>query len=283
MHDQRTIEWFRVNRYRVCEICDHADWCTYSDLGACCMRVESNKPMKNGGWLHGARSSRVEQPLYKRPMTGSSPAAPIDFLKLITRWRKEKAGELEPLAATLGVRQQDLVDLHACWAPDHRAFAFPMFDAEGNITGIRLRNDRYKWSVEGSHPGLFIPFSAMNRVPLDMVLITEGPTDTASALTLGFFAIGRPTCRGCEQLVVDVLHQLTVKDVVVCYDNDEHFDKRGKLIQPGARGADSLCKMIPWPFRVSKFIPPTKDLRAFLAMGGTRELLLSVINGSVKI
>lgn len=242
------------------------------------MRVESPRPLRNGGWLHlSARSSKVEQPLYKRQVAGSTPAAPIDFRKLIDRWRREKAGELEAFAAMLGVKQEDLTDLHTCWSPDHRAFAFPMYDAEGNVAGIRLRNNQFKWSVKGSHPGLFIPYKAIHRVPLDRVLITEGPTDTAAALTLGFFAIGRPTCRGCEELIVAVLNDISARNVIIVQDNDEHYDKRGKLIRPGASGAESLCKRLRWPFRVKRFIPPTKDLRDFMSLGGTRELFLSAL------
>lgn len=236
--------------------------------------------MHNGGWLHGARSSTAEPSLYKRQMTGSSPAAPIDFQKLIDRWRTEKTGELEPYAATLGVQKEDLVDLNVCWAPEYRAFAFPMFAPDGQIVGIRLRNEQFKWSVKGSHPGLFIPFNAIGRVPLDLILVTEGPTDTAAGLTLGFFCIGRPTCRGCEAMVVEVLRQLPVKEVVICYDNDEHIDKRGKRIRPGPKGAEDLARQIP--FRVTRIVPPTKDLREFLTIGGTRDLLLSLIKSTVR-
>jgi hypothetical protein len=157
-----------------------------------------------------------------------------------------------------------------------------MYDAEGDVTGIRLRSDRFKWSVKGSHPGLFIPYAAIRRVPLDFVLVTEGPTDTAAALCLGFFAIGRPSCLGREQLVIDVLKEIGATKIVLIYDNDEHYDRRGKLVQPGVRGADTLRKMIPWPFRVSKFIPPTKDLREFLTIGGTKDLFLSMVRSAVR-
>lgn len=215
-------------------------------------------------------------------MDGSIPSPAPDFTKLIARWRTEKAGELESLAATLGVGQQDLTDLHTCWAPEHRAFAFPMYGPDGFVVGIRLRGEQYKWSVKGSHPGLFIPYSAIRRVNLDFVLITEGPTDTAAGLRLGLFAIGRPSCRGCEETVVQVLQELGAKNVILVYDNDEHYDKRGVLVQPGVKGADSLRKTIPWPFKVSKFIPPTKDLREFLTIGGTKDLLLSMVRTAVR-
>jgi hypothetical protein len=81
-------------------------------------------------------------------------------------------------------------------------------------------------------------------------------------------------------MVVDVLRQLCIKEVVIVYDNDEHIDKRGRRIRPGPEGAERLARIIP--FRCSRFVPPTKDLREFLTMGGTRELLLSVINSTVR-
>ena len=233
-----------------------------------------------GGWLHSSGRLTAVQPLAVKARPIAEPTR--NFAALIARWRKEKAGELESFAATLGVQQQDLVDLHTAWAPEYRAFAFPMYDSEGFIVGIRLRGEQYKWSVKGSHPGLFVPYNAIRRMSLDFVLITEGPTDTAAGLTLGLFSIGRPACRGCEQLVVDVLKDLGAKNIVLVYDNDEHYDKRGVLVQPGVKGADTLRKMIPWPFKVSKFIPPTKDLREFLTMGGTKDLFLSMVRSAVR-
>ena len=47
-------QWLRVTRQRPCAICHKADWCTYSSDGrvASCMRVEGEKRLRNGGWLH---------------------------------------------------------------------------------------------------------------------------------------------------------------------------------------------------------------------------------------
>jgi len=65
----------------------------------------------------------------------------------------------------------------------------------GKIIGIRRRlpNGR-KISLTSSKTGLFIP---ADLSPEGLLLICEGPTDTAAALDLGFAAIGRPNCNSC--------------------------------------------------------------------------------------
>jgi hypothetical protein len=273
-------EWQRVNRNHPCEICNHTDWCTFTVNGSCCMRVESIHPMHNGGWWHtSARPGSNRQPVPYKGTALPLSYAPIDFDKLITRWRKEKAGELESYAATLGVGKQDLDDLHVAYAPEYRAFAFPMYRPDGTIAGIRLRNEFHKWSVKGGHQGLFIPFAAVKRFPIDPVMIVEGPTDAAAGLALGFFTIGRPNNLVGNEMIVEVLNSIPVKSIIVCYDNDEHLDSMGKLIRPGPVGAERLIKYLK--YRVTRFVPPTKDLRSFLTSGGTRDLLLSTLTNTV--
>lgn len=274
--------WQRVSRRDPCKICGKGDWCTYTDRGACCMRVESCKPMRNGGWWHSGGGKApfvaVGEPVRTLPRSGTPPP---NFAALISRWRKEKAGELEPYAATLGVGKQDLDDLHVAYAPEYQAFAFPMYKPDGSISGIRLRNSQRKWSVLGSHNGLFIPFAAIRRVAsLNPVLLVEGPTDTAAGLALGFLTIGRPNNLTGGEMIAEVLKELQIiKDIIVVYDNDEHIDSMGKRIRPGPMGAERLIKVLCRP--VHRFIPPTKDLRSFLTNGGTRELLLSVVRSTV--
>jgi hypothetical protein len=245
------------------------------------MRVESTRSMHNGGFWHpvaGSSWGRAMRP--KAHEVGSTPTRPPDFEALIARWRREKAGELEPYAATLGVTRQDLDDLHVCWAPEYQAFAFPMSNAQGDIVGIRLRNDVHKWSVRGGHQGLFIPFAAVKRFPITTVMVVEGPTDCAAGLALGFFTIGRPNNLVGNEMVVEVLNELKPKDVIVAYDNDEHVDSMGKLVRPGPFGAERLIKCLKQ--RVTRFCPPTKDLRSFIQTGGTRELILAICSHTVK-
>jgi hypothetical protein len=198
----------------------------------------------------------------------------------MNRWESHREGELESYAALLGVGQQDLRDLHVCYASEYKAFAFPMRHPDGTITGIRLRNEFRKWSVKGSHQGLFIPFMAVRRFPVHTVMVVEGPTDTAAGLALGFFTIGRPNNLVGNEMIAEVLNDLPVKDVIVCYDNDEHIDAMGKLIRPGPMGAERLIERLK--HRVTRFVPPTKDLRSFLTSGGSRSLLLSTTSSTIR-
>lgn len=244
------------------------------------MRVESSRNMHNGGWFHGRGSSTTERPTHTRTTAVQLRTHAPDFDQLMNRWEREKAGELESYAALLGVGQQDLRDLHVCYAPEYKAFAFPMRHPDGTITGVRLRNEFHKWSVKGSHQGLFIPFMAVRRFPVHTIMIVEGPTDTAAGLALGFFTIGRPNNLVGNEMIVEVLNDLPAKDVIVCYDNDEHIDSMGKRIRPGPFGAERLIKCLKQ--RVTRFVPPTKDLRSFLTGGGSHSLLLSLTSSIIR-
>jgi hypothetical protein len=65
-----------------------------------------------------------------------------------------------------------------------------MCDGYGEVVGIRLRNERGKFAVRGSRQGVFVA-----GVPAQKTLfVCEGPTDTAAAVDLGLFAVGRPNC-----------------------------------------------------------------------------------------
>lgn len=56
--------WRSVNRRNPCQICDHPDWCRFTDDGALarCMRKQSMRPTRHGGWLHVLRYDDVPPP-----------------------------------------------------------------------------------------------------------------------------------------------------------------------------------------------------------------------------
>lgn len=91
--------------------------------------------------------------------------------------------------------------------------------------------------------------------------ICEGPTDTAAALTLGLFAIGRPSCMGCEEMITKLIRLQGIRRVIIITDNDI----------PGLRGAAKLQRQIP--AMSCAWSPPCKDLRAFVNAGGDRRML----------
>jgi hypothetical protein len=176
-----------------------------------------------------------------------------------------QAAALEDFAASLGVSVASLVAVGAAWASPHAAWAFPMCDGYGNVVGIRLRNERGKFAVRGSRQGIFTP-----AVPAQKTLfVCEGPTDTAAAVDIGLFAVGRPNCC-CGGLEIRIYaRRHAVSRVVVISDNDK----------PGLDGARKVGGELKLPFAV--YVPPSKDLREFVRLGGTRVMIENTLRNTV--
>ena len=175
------------------------------------------------------------------------------------------ASALADLAASLGLSVPSLAAVGAAWAAPHAAWAFPMCDGYGNVVGIRLRNEHGKFAVRGSRQGIFLA-----TVPAQKTLfVCEGPTDTAAAVALGLFAVGRPNCccGGPEIKVYARGH--VVARVVVVSDNDK----------PGLDGARKVGAELKLPFAI--YVPPAKDLREFVRLGGTRAMIENTLNNTV--
>jgi DNA primase len=141
-----------------------------------------------------------------------------------------------------------------------------MRDGAGSIVGIRLRaDDGRKWAVKGSHQGIFIP--SVQAQPI--VYVTEGPTDTAAALTIGLYAIGRPSCNSGGQELKTACKRLGIRKAVLVADNDE----------PGIKGASKIASELGLPTCI--YVPPAKDLREFVKLGGTKIMIESELKNTV--
>lgn len=249
-------EWRRVSKSNRCTVCGKPDWCTYTERYACCMRVESNRPLRNGGWLH-PKAARSDGTAVVRPRSdgGSAP----DLLTMMRQWRLSMTQKIiRTCAIALGVTERSLSCLGVGWSIEAQAMAFPMYDG-ARLVGIRLRSPAgEKWAVAGSRSGLFLP----SRQPHpSTLLICEGPTDTAAAIDLGYAAIGRPSCLGCEFVTLRAIRKMNASRVVVLSDNDD----------PGIRGACRLANFL-WSagIRPAIAIPPEKDLRQWVNHGADR-------------
>jgi hypothetical protein len=256
------LNFRRVSKASPCPQCGKPDWCTVGDYGVVCMRVQSAKPVKNGGWFHpfdAAQGRPVAPPPRRQP-----PA--INATALHRAWLGATTAEaLAAFAATLGLSAPSLAAVGAAWAPPHAAWAFPMSDGYGNVVGIRLRNERGKFAVRGSRQGVFLA-----AVPAQKTLfVCEGPTDTAAAVELGLFAVGRPNCccGGVEIRTYARRHQCG--KAVVVSDNDK----------PGLDGARKVGGELKLPYAV--YVPPAKDLREFVRLGGTRAMIENTLNHTV--
>lgn len=237
------------------------------------MRIDSVRQMKNGGWLHDFESDYKPPPPLPKPDKPSLLRADL----LMHGWRQNTSRDkLDALAISLCVSLESLDDLGVAHAPEHNAFAFPMRNERGDICGIRLRNDQGdKWAVRGSKAGVFFSQSALMRLSTNRIFIVEGATDTAAALSIGIFAIGRHACIGQEEIIVAILDQLGPTECVVVFDNDERTEN-GKTRRPGVDGAEKLCAMLS--VRTARFIPPGKDLRELIASGATKPLIDTMLN-----
>ena len=256
------LNFRRVSRASPCPQCGKPDWCTVGDYGVVCMRVQSAKPVKNGGWFHpfdAARGRPVAPPPRRQP-----PA--INATALHRAWLGATTAEaLAAFAATLGLSAAAVAAVGAAWAPPHAAWAFPMCDGYGNVVGIRLRNERGKFAVRGSRQGIFLA-----AVPAQKTLfVCEGPTDTAAAVELGLFAVGRPNCccGGLEIRTYARRHKCV--NAVLVSDNDK----------PGLDGARKVGAELKLAYAV--YVPPAKDLREFVRFGGTRAMIENTLKHTV--
>lgn len=181
---------------------------------------------------------------------------------------------LQRFAQAMGLTSESLERLSIGWAGERfcgkcqqrrNAWAFPMTDAAGKVLGIRLRfvECNHKSAVAGGREGLFIPCGLEgNRLS-----VSEGPTDTAAMLDLGFATIGRPSCTGGLLIVLELLkarHRAgdTISQLVIVADGDG----------PGQRGARQLASAARVYCPIVQIITPPagiKDARAWKRGGAT--------------
>ena len=258
-----TGDWVRVSRREPCEVCEKPDWCTRTADGAvaCCMRIESAKPLRNGGWLHHLRdpADRRSRRRTRRVPLQERQETDADFGRLAERYEKAVDPDaLARFAADLGVSPNSLFRLRIGWTG--RAWAFPHTDAKGQTVGIHLRlSDGGKPYVKGSHPGLVVP---RDLGECDCLIVAEGETDLAALLTLGFNAIGRPGCKASMGLLHSWVKRRRVQNVVVVADNDA----------AGRAGALALATVLAaLATKVRVVYPPDTfaDIRAWIQGGAT--------------
>jgi hypothetical protein len=260
------MSWIRVTRHSRCPICNSDTWCEVSDDGAValCMRVASDHPkqFKTGelGYIHRLTDAPKKFVPFRKL---EEPKPLINAEAMMKAWSTRTRPEwLWQLAEELGVKGSALMELRAAWAGEHAAWAFPMRNGWGAYVGIRLRNaEGRKWAVTGSKQGLFLPFC----IPQNTAWICEGPTDTAAVLSLGLYAIGRPSCSGGMPDIITALRKTGAREAVIISDNDD----------PGLNGADMLSRHLEIPCCIITM--PGKDVRQFVNDGGTAEVLLNLV------
>jgi len=243
-----------------------------------CMRVESLHPCPSGGFYHFYETAVKSN--YLKPVAKEAPKA-IDAGKIMTEWRNRTSSlQYADLALSLGVLTSSVISIGAAWSPKFNAWAFPMKDGSGETIGIRLRNETgFKWAVTGSRQGIFIPEPDVK--PERCAYLPEGPTDTMALLSMGLYAIGRPTCLTGGEHIKAALARLRISQVVVVADNDEMKTLGPREGRPGIEGAIKLKKDLGLTSVIWHPSGRIKDAREFYQRGGSRLVIESQIKNRV--
>lgn len=260
----------RVSQRLRCPVCGKPRWCMIAldRATALCPRVSTGSIREWGecGFLHILDRLAFES---RQPMKRWTPPPEpeIDAPRLAERFASAlDSRKLELTAASLNLTVRSLRALGIGWSEQHGAFSFPMRDGDGTVVGIRLRSsDGRKWAVRGSRSALFYAGSPNGQ---GRVLVTEGPTDTAALMDLGFYVIGRPFCSGGRAFLVSMA-QRGQRDWVVVSDRDG----------PGTEGAQKLADELSPHARSVRVIWPLagKDARQWVQEGATYEEVRAVI------
>jgi len=270
-----STKWLPVTRESPCKICGRFQWCGLTSDGAAaiCMRTESARPTRNGGFLHLLIEPRVYESPRRVFITSRSPAP--DLTPLARQYQcAAPVDRLHAFAASLGLKTESMIAFGVGWNAESGAWAFPMTDPEtGKVIGIRLRRqDGAKFSVKGGREGLFVP----DRMGSDdeVLLILEGATDAIAAHGIGFpNAVGRPSCTGGTSHLVAMVKARKPSGIVVVADGDG----------PGTRGAETLARVLALHCRDVRVICPPegcKDMRAWVATGATQATVERLIHAA---
>ncbi|MBN2585023.1 MAG: hypothetical protein JXL80_18320 [Planctomycetes bacterium] len=273
----RHEKMLRVSRHHPCPICGRPDWCGFigdsptEPEGVVCMRVESRRPARNGGWVHwlrpGSHSHERRHEIILPAATTPVPPAKIAAMARCFAASAENGAALPRLADELGVTASALrrFGVGVCW--QQSCSTWPMTDDKGRVIGINRRfRDGSKKLFFGHKAGLYLP----GDLPMDLsgqtLLICEGGSDAVAGLSLGYWSVGRFSCSAGADFLRRLVRARRPHEVVIFADGDG----------PGLRGAEALAvALLPHVARLKLLEPPEriKDLRAWLKDGLTFEEL----------
>lgn len=274
--------WLRVSRKRPCPICAHTDWCAVATSGevALCQRKSSPWRIGSAGWLHllkerecsGVRT--IAHPGRQAILSPSEQAriaaqARACFHAGGDAWWSQLAILLGP-----GITTEALHSLRVGRHPERvDVAAFPMGSVQHPTTGIRYRaSNGTKWSETGGHEGLFLAL-AVPYAGAEMLVVSEGPTDTAALLSAGVIAVGRPNCSGGTTQLIEAVKSWRPQAVVIAANRDEPKTRPdGTTFLPGQDGARALrLALRPYVRTVSIALPDCglKDWRQLVNRGAT--------------
>jgi phage/plasmid primase-like uncharacterized protein len=233
--------WVAVNKQNPCPICKKPDNCKISSDGLMvwCGRTESDRQNDGGQYLHKVKGKSNSS---SRPRPKKTPATNIDMEALAERYVSNDKSYSNvnrwKLASELDVSKKALRLLQVGW--DGSSWTFPERDATGKVIGIVRRSKKgNKICVKGSKRGLTF---ATNWNKADgPIFLVEGASDTAAGMTLGLSTIGRPSARGGNEFLADLLRDVSEdRQIIVLGERDEKEDGNW----PGRDGAIATAQKL---------------------------------------
>jgi hypothetical protein len=263
--DTVTRRWRRVSRDHPCPLCGKPDNCSVSSDGDAvwCGRISDGAVRENlGGQFLHILNERTPRPQSTPPKKSLRPSR--DFGPPA---RAFASGCEEPrayLARELGVSDAALRALGVGWHRWEKVWTIPERDAAGRIIGLATRDPAgLKKRVHHSQAGL--TYADDWNDGTGPILLVEGASDTAAALTMGVNAVGRPSNLGGVSLLLDLLVDLpTDRAIIVLGERDQKPDGRWPGRDGALRTAERLAEGLERPIAWS--LPPdaAKDTRAWL-------------------
>ena len=200
------------------------------------------------------------------------------------------AKQLEQLATDLGVSDEALKYLRVGWSPMEGGYTLPEVDSKGVAIGLCVRStDGKKVMVEGSKRGIYLP--ANWKEAKGPILVPEGASDVAAALTMNLTAIGRSSATGGKRILVSLLKDLPEdRDIVILGEMDARSNGNWLGKEAAVKLAEYLAKELDRP--VYWALPPEgKDLREYLqrrskgtnALARGKQLLLAIAERRNKV
>jgi len=240
------------------------------------MRCESDKPAKNGGWLHKREGAKpmIMAARKKQAKRLTDAELHMRFAPLCRHWWQDRGGKSDRLAEQLSVAYRSLDEIRCGW--DGEAWTVPERTPRGYITGVSRRlADGNKLCVPGSRRGLV--FS--DTMPLSgQLLIVEGASDVAAGITLGLAVVGRPQNIGGVEQLVRFIRPMQNRKIIIIAERDEKdrtvlqnhkprcrccnqcYPGKYGAIQTSIKLSNRLQRLVGWTF-----LPDgAKDLRGWL-------------------
>jgi len=258
------------------------------------MRKKSGKESKNGGWVF-----HLDKPIDTSPLSADRRKETLTdterdriWRRVLDEYRTPEQHRVRDLAIDWGVSLKSLNELGIVWGRmfGKECWMLPQHNSDGKVVGVLRRfTDGKRFYVRGSRPGLHYGFEPNRGGP---VLLVEGASDTAAAITMGLGAIGRPSNVGGVRDLSAIIMGDVYRKMIVLGENDrkrhaelkpdaqERHNPRCRccrLCWPGKSGALYVAAQLndrlsrgPWKGTISVKMPPAgaKDLREWLNRHG---------------